>query len=58
LIGELLRAEEPQLLLLADLMQACGLLQLTAEVDASEAPVVRARKATLRALQPLDTNGA
>jgi hypothetical protein len=51
LIGELLQADEILLLCLADVMQQCGLLQLAAEANTSEAALVRARKATLYYLQ-------
>jgi hypothetical protein len=47
LIGELLKADATWLLCLADVMQQCGLLPLAAEAEASEAPVVRPRTATL-----------
>jgi len=50
-MGELLVAEETQLLLLAELMQTCGLLQGLDEVEASAVPVGRARQATLHALR-------
>lgn len=46
LLGELLCADEAQLLALAHAMQQCGLLQLATEADASTAAVVRVRKAT------------
>jgi hypothetical protein len=51
LIGELLRADETLLLCLADVMQQCGLLQLAATANKSEAALVRARKATLHYLR-------
>jgi hypothetical protein len=51
LIGALLCADETLLLLLADLMQEGGLLPQADEADASEAAVVRARKATLHCLR-------
>ena len=50
LIGELLKADATWLLCLADVMQQCGLLPLAAEAEASEAPVVRPRTATLHTL--------
>ena len=52
LIGELLKADATWLLCLADVMQQCGLLPLAAEAEASEAPVVRTRTATLHTLHP------
>jgi hypothetical protein len=48
LIGELLVADETQLLRLAAVLQQCGLLQLSPEPDAA---LVQTRKATLRYLQ-------
>jgi hypothetical protein len=51
LIGELLCAEETQLLRLAAVMQTCGLLHLSPEPDAPESGLARARKATLEYLQ-------
>jgi len=45
LMEALLCAEEPLLLLLADLLQQRGLLQRTDEGDAPEAALGRARKA-------------
>jgi hypothetical protein len=45
LIKALFCAEEPQLLLLADLLQQCGLLQRTDEGDAPEPALGQARKA-------------
>ena len=50
LIGELLKADATCLLCLADVMQQCGLLPLAAEAEASEAPAVRTRTATLHTL--------
>jgi hypothetical protein len=50
LLAELLCADATRLLLLADVMQQCGLLELADEAEASEATVVRARKATLHCL--------
>jgi hypothetical protein len=47
LITELLCIDETLLLVLAHVMQQCGLLQLADEANASAAAVVRARKATL-----------
>ena len=44
LMGEILRAEETVLVLLADLMQACGLLQLA---DEPAVTPVRPQKDTL-----------
>ena len=48
LMGEILRADETQLVLLANVMQRSGLLQLS---DEPKAPQVRAQKGTLHALQ-------
>jgi len=48
LMGEILRADETLLMLLADVMQECGLLGLSAEPEAAR---VRAQKGTLHALR-------
>jgi len=48
LIGEILRADETRLVLLADVMQQSGLLHLS---DEPEALHVRPQKGTLHALQ-------
>ena len=50
LIGEILRADEIQLVLLTDVMQHSGLLQLSEE---PKTPRVRPQKGTLHALQRL-----
>ena len=47
-MGEILRAEETMLVLLADLMQACGLLQLSDEPTVTH---VRPQKGTLHVLR-------
>jgi hypothetical protein len=49
LIGEILRADETLLVLLADVMQACGLLDLSEEPTA---PPMRPQHGTLHALRP------
>ena len=51
LIGELLVADETLLLHLADVLQACGLLQPPPASDAPESPLAQTRKATLHYLQ-------
>ena len=51
LIGELLVADETQLLRLAAALQACGLLQPAPAPDAPESALVQTRKATLKYLQ-------
>ena len=51
LIGEILRADESWLILLAHVMQADGLLPLTAEAEEPEAARVRPQKGTLHALR-------
>jgi hypothetical protein len=48
LIGEILRADEPWLVLLADIMQQAGLLQLSDDPKASH---VRSQKGTLHVLR-------
>jgi hypothetical protein len=48
LMGEIFRADETQLVLLADVMQRSGLLQLS---DEPKAPQVRPQKGTLHALR-------
>jgi len=48
LMGEILRADETQLVLLADVMQQSGLLQLS---DEPEAPQVRSQQGTLHVLR-------
>ncbi len=48
LMGEIFRADETRLVLLADVMQRFGLLQLS---DESKAPQVRPQKGTLHALR-------
>ena len=54
LIGELLVANEAQLLRLAAVMQQCGLLHLSPEPDPT---LVQTRQATLHYLQQSHTNG-
>jgi hypothetical protein len=49
LIGEILRAEEPLLVQLADLMQTYGLLPLSAAAAEPEARGVRRQQGTRRA---------
>ena len=51
LIGEILRADETLLWRLAEVMQQCGLLQLSDEAGKPEATQVRPRKGTLHYLQ-------
>ena len=51
LIGEILRADETLLVLLADIMQTCGLLPLSAAAAEPEATRVRLQKGTLHALR-------
>jgi hypothetical protein len=51
LIGELLVADDTQLLRLAEVLQACGLLQPRPAPDAPESALERTRKATLQYLQ-------
>ena len=53
LIGELLVADETQLLRLAAVMQQCGLLQLS---PAPDSVLVQTRQATLQYLQRPDTS--
>jgi hypothetical protein len=48
LMGEILCADETQLVLLANVMQRSGLLQLS---DEPKAPQVRSQKGTLHALR-------
>jgi len=50
LIGEILRADETLLALLADVMQACGLLPLAAAEEPT-APPVRPQQGTLHRLR-------
>src|SRR5215475_3936947 len=59
LIGEILRADETLLWRLAEIIQQCGLLQLSDEADTPAATLVRPRKATLHYLQRsgADTQG-
>ena len=49
LIGAILRADAAQLGLLADVMQACGLLQSSGEAEEPETTRGRPRKGTLHA---------
>jgi len=53
LIGEILRADETMLVLLADIMQTCGLLPLAAAAAEPEATRVRLQKGTLHTLRRL-----
>ena len=48
LMGEILRADETRLVLLANVMQQSGLLQLS---DEPKAPQVRSQKSTLHVLR-------
>ncbi len=55
LIGAILRADATQLALLADVMQACGLLETSGEAEEPEEPEPargRPRKGTLHELRP------
>jgi hypothetical protein len=54
LIGEILRADETLLALLADLLQQSGLLRLSEE---STAPPVRRQKGTVYTLRRSDAGG-
>jgi hypothetical protein len=56
LIGEILRADETLLVLLADVMQACGLLSLSAEAKEPKASRVQRQKGTLHTLQRSDAD--
>jgi hypothetical protein len=51
LIGEILRADETRLVLLADIMQACGLLALSAKAEEPAAARTRQKKGTLHVLR-------
>ncbi len=51
LIGEVLRADETLLVLLANVMQECGLLALSAEAKEPEAVRVRPQKDILHRLR-------
>jgi hypothetical protein len=51
LIGEILRADETRLVLLADVMQAYGLLPLSAEAEESKTTRVQPQKGTLYTLR-------
>ena len=51
LIGEILRADETLLALLADVMQACGLLPRSTEAEEPTAPPVRRQQGTLHRLR-------
>ena len=51
LMGEILRADETQLVLLADVLQQTGLVQLAVEAERSTAPRVQRKKGTLHTLQ-------
>ena len=53
LIGEILRADETLLVLLADIMQTCGLLPLAATAAEPEATRVQLQKGTLHILRQL-----
>ena len=55
LIGELLIADEAQLLRLASVLQACGLLQAAPAPEAPESRVQQTRMATLHYLQQSGT---
>jgi len=51
LIGEILLADESLLVLLADVMYQCGLLQLCDAAEESEAVPVQPRQGTLHLLR-------
>jgi len=51
LIGEILRADETLLALLADVMQACGLLPCSTEAEEPTAPAVRRQQGTVHRLR-------
>ena len=51
LIGEILRADATLLALLADVMQACGLLPLAAEAEEPTAPRVQRQTGTRHTLR-------
>lgn len=51
LIGEILRADETLLILLADVMQECGLMSLSDKAEEPEAPRVRPQRGTLHSLR-------
>ena len=56
LIGEILSADETLLVLLADVMQACGLLPLSAEAEEPKASRVQRQKGTLHTLRQSDAD--
>jgi hypothetical protein len=56
LIGEILRADETLLVLLADIMQTCGLLPLAAAAAEPAATRVRLQKGTLHMLRRLGSH--
>ena len=56
LIGEIFRADETLLVLLADVMQACGLLPRSTEAEEPTAPPVRRQQGTLHRLRRSHTN--
>ena len=58
LIGEILRADETLLALLADVMQACGLLPLAAAAEEPTAPPVRPQQGTLHTIRRSDAGGS
>jgi hypothetical protein len=51
LIGEILRVDESLLVLLADVMDQCGLLPLSNETEEPEAVPVKPRQGTLHTLR-------
>ncbi len=51
LIGEILRADATLLALLADVMQACGLLPCSTEAEEPTAPPVRRQQGTVHRLR-------
>ena len=51
LIGKILRADETLLVLLADVMQACGMLPLSAEAEGPKAPRAQRQKGKLHTLR-------
>jgi hypothetical protein len=51
LMGEILRADETRLVLLADIMQACGLLPLSTKAEKPATARGRQKKGTLHVLR-------
>jgi hypothetical protein len=50
-MGEILRADETRLVLLADIMQACGLLALSTKAEKPATARGRQKKGTLHVLR-------